>query len=286
MFHAMRHLAGLAVGLGLVASSSVASADVPKVGEPFAWPTIRRGWVDDPPNASEAAGRVVIHWFCSVKAAVCRDDLARLVNLRENNSKVYVIAYISDAKNRRSAQRLDPIREEPGTGAVAYGKEVDRLAPSLGLPAGGTIVVDVDGRAALVGPSTDPDTLDKRDAKVRALADAIREYKLSRSGPSSVKVGDRFSLEVKVELATWLSYDRKAPFQFVLNAPGTINCTSTKLGINDVRIDGRIVTGAFSCTATKSGNYELTASLRFGFGAATRGTGVGSDSARWKFQAK
>ena len=280
----MRHLAIAVVALGI--ASQAAYADVPRVGETFAWPTVRRGWIGDPPSASDAAGKVVIHWFCSVKVSVCRDDLARLVQLREDNTKVYVIAYIADARSKRSAQKLDPVREDVGYGAVAYGKEVDRLGPALGLPAGGTIVVDADGRTALVGPSTDPDTLDKRDNKVKALADAIREYRLSRSGPTAVKVGDKFNLDLKVELSSWLNLNRSAPFQFTLNVPSTITCTSSKLGLNDVRVDGRVVTASYHCSATRGGNYELTAALRFGYVTSSRATGVGSDQVRWKFQAK
>ena len=288
----MRNLAIAAFALGIL-SSTVARADIPKVGDQMPWPTVKKFWLDDPPNAADAAGKVVIHWFCSAKKVKdanspnnCYDDLARLVDMRENNTKVYVIAYISDAKTKKLAKKLDPIREDVGAGAVAYGKEVDRLGATIGLPSGGSIVQDVDGKIALVAPSTDPDFLDKRDAKVKELADAIKLYTTTQSGPSQVKVGDKFSLDVSVTLESWLTTSSKAPFEFKLTAPANITCTATKLAAKDVKMDARSITASFSCTAGKAGSYEASATLQFGFDNPTKATGVGSDSARWKFTAK
>jgi hypothetical protein len=281
----MRNLALAAFVLGIL-SSTAARADIPKVGDPMAWPTVKKFWLDDPPNASDAAGKVVVHWYCSAKIAECKDDLARLVEMRESNAKVYVIAYISDAKSKRTAKKLDPIREDVGTGAVAYGKEVDRLGATIGLPAGGSIVQDVDGKVALVAPSTDPEFLDKRDAKVKELIAAIKEYSASSKGPSQVKVNEKFSLEVSITLASWLVTSTKSPLEFTLTAPANISCTKTKLGDKDVKMDARSISASFSCTAQKGGSYELSASLRFGFETPTKATGVGSDSARFKFTAK
>lgn len=281
----MRTLAFAALVLGVLGSAA-ARADIPKVGDPMPWPTVKKYWVDDPPNASDAAGKVVIHWFCSAKVDTCRDDLARLVDLRENNAKVYVIAYISDARNKKAAGKMDPIREDVGTGAVAYGKEVNRLGAMIGLPAGGSIVQDVDGKVALVAPSTDPEFLDKRDKKVKDLTDAIKDYAVTYNGPSAVKVGDKFALDVSVTLASWLTTSSKAPFEFALTAPANISCTSTKLAAKDVTMDSHTIKATFSCTASKAGSYEASATLRFGYDNPTKATGVGSDSARWKFTAK
>ena len=281
----MRNLAIAAFTLGIL-STTAARADIPKVGDPMAWPTVKKFWLDDPPNAADAAGKVVVHWYCSAKIAECKDDLARLVEMRESNAKVYVIAYISDAKSKRTAKKMDPIREDVGTGAVAYGKEVDRLGATIGLPAGGSIVQDVDGKIALVAPSTDPEFLDKRDAKVKELVDAIKEYASTSKGPSQVKVGERFSLDVSITLASWLTTSSKQPLEFTLTAPANVTCTSTKLGTKDVKMDARSISASFSCTASKAGSYEMSASLRFGFETPTKATGVGSDSARFKFTAK
>ena len=281
----MRNLAVAAFALGIL-STSAARADIPKVGDPMAWPTVKKYWLDDPPNAADAAGKVVIHWYCSTKNEVCKDDLARLVETRESNAKVYVIAYISDARNKRAAKKLDPIGEEPGAGAVAYGKEVDRLGATIGLPAGGSIVQDVDGKIALVAPSTDPEFLDKRDAKVKALTDAIKLYTVSSKGPSQVKLNEKFSLDVSISLASWLTTNSKTPLALTLTAPANITCTSTKLTEKDVKMDARSITASWSCSATKAGSYEMSATLRFGFDTPTKATGVGSDTARFKFTAK
>lgn len=282
----MRNLAAAALALGVLAAATVARADIPKVGDPMPWPTVKKFWLGDPPNAADAAGKVVIHWFCSGKVATCKDDLARLTELRESNAKVYVIAYLSDAKNKRAATKLDPIRDDVGAGATAYGKEVDRLGATIGLPAGGSIVQDVDGKVALIAPSTDADFLDKRDQKVKALIEAIKEYTVASSGPNQVKVGEKFELKVTVQLASWLTTSSKSPVEFALSNPPNITCTATKLAAKDVKMDAKTIAATFSCTAGKAGSYETSASLRFGFDNPTRATGVGSDSARWKFIAK
>ena len=137
-----------------------------------------------------------------------------------------------------------------------------------------------------VAPSTDPEFLDKRDAKVKELIAAIKEYSSSSKGPSQVKVGEKFSLDVSITLASWLTTSTKSPLEFTLTAPANISCTSTKLGSKDVKMDARSISASFSCTAGKSGSYEMSAALRFGFETPAKATGVGSDSARFKFTAK
>lgn len=281
----MRNLAvAAALAVGLLAST-VAHADLPKIGEPMPWPTVKKSWLGDPPNAADAAGKVVIHWFCSTKVATCKDDLARLTELREQNAKVYVIAYLSDARSKRAAAKLDPIRDDVGAGATAFGKEVDRLGATIGLPAGGSVVQDVDGKVQLLAPSTDADFLDKRDAKVKELTAAIKEYSVAQTGPNQVKVGDKFELKASIALAAWLTTSSKAVMELVLSAPPNVTCTKTALGTKDVAMDAKTITATWSCTAGKAGSYEASATLRFGFETPTRATGVGSDSARWKFTA-
>ncbi|TMQ27498.1 MAG: hypothetical protein E6J90_02490, partial [Deltaproteobacteria bacterium] len=73
-------------------------AVLPAVGDVFGieggpgWPKL--DWLYDVPQASDAAGKVMIHWFCAPKVQACTDDLARIVTLKENG-KVYIIAYIN-----------------------------------------------------------------------------------------------------------------------------------------------------------------------------------------------
>src|SRR4051812_49350388 len=125
--------------LGAMATSAVAApaskqpavvAVLPAVGDslPLAghvtWPV--REWLYDVPSEKDAAGKIVIHWFCTQKVKMCVDDLARIVTLKEN-ARVYVIAYISGLKG--DAKKLDPIRESEGVGrgTVAFGKGVQAM---------------------------------------------------------------------------------------------------------------------------------------------------------------
>ena len=48
---------------------------------PASWPKL--DWLYDVPAASDAAGKVVIHWFCAPKIPACADDLARVIALRD-----------------------------------------------------------------------------------------------------------------------------------------------------------------------------------------------------------
>src|SRR4051812_31771555 len=50
-----------------------------------------REWLYDVPSDKDAAGKVVIHWFCAPKVKTCTDDLARIVTLKENG-RAYVVA--------------------------------------------------------------------------------------------------------------------------------------------------------------------------------------------------
>jgi hypothetical protein len=274
-------IASFAVVVSL-AISSTARADLPKVGDFLAWPTMK-AWLGDPPSQADAAGKIVVHWFCSPKTETCADDLGRIVGLREAG-RVYIVAYIAGTK--KQAKRLDPVREEVGGGAVSYGaKPVQHLMSSLGLPAGGSIVVDVDGRVAYVSSTSQPDVLDARDTKISSLVSAIKEFTVGQSGPKEVKVGAKFTLDVSVDLASWLTFSKKAPTELVLGPPPGVTCT-TKLTASDLKIEGRKMSGSFSCTAQKKGVYETRATLRFGYDHPAGATGVGSDSVKWKFEAK
>jgi hypothetical protein len=74
---------------------------LPAVGDSFglsgpgSWPKL--DWLYDLPSPGDAAGKVVIHWFCAPKLVGCTDDLARIVTLKEAG-RVYVIAYINGTK--------------------------------------------------------------------------------------------------------------------------------------------------------------------------------------------
>src|SRR5690349_18356647 len=87
-------------------------ATLPKVGDVLGqsgapdWPKLT--WLYETPSANDAAGRVVVHWFCTPKISACTDDLARIVTLRDTNH-VYIVAYINGTQ--RDAKKLDPIRE-------------------------------------------------------------------------------------------------------------------------------------------------------------------------------
>src|SRR5262245_10695355 len=179
----------LAIVLVLVWSATAAAqSSIPKVGDTFAltgaadWPKLT--WSYNAPSNNDAAGKVVIHWFCSPKGT-CADDLARLVTLRENGG-VYIVAYIDGSM--REAKKLDPIRESEGVGrgTMATGPGVKKLFKQLGITKGpASIVVDVDGKVKLVATSGDINELDSRDTIIKSLIDAIKAFTTSNEGPKT-----------------------------------------------------------------------------------------------------
>src|SRR6185312_8479370 len=73
-----------------------AASEMPAAGDtlplsPDYWG--KQKWLYEAPSDSDAAGKVVIHWFCTAKLQACTDDLARIINLRDNG-KVYIVAYL------------------------------------------------------------------------------------------------------------------------------------------------------------------------------------------------
>ena len=64
----------------------------------------KRDWLYADPSQKDAAGKVVIHWFCSPKVKTCADDLARIVTLKEND-RVYIVAHIAGTKARSRSVR-------------------------------------------------------------------------------------------------------------------------------------------------------------------------------------
>jgi hypothetical protein len=263
-------------------------AVLPAVGDAFAlsggpgWPKL--DWLYDVPAAGDAAGKVVIHWFCAPRIATCIDDLARIVTLKENG-RVYVVAYINGT--RPQAQKLDPIRESEGVGrgTVAFGRGATALMKSLGVAGPASIVVDIDGKVQLVTTAATPADLDARDAKVTAASAAIKEYVASHDGPTVVKPGDKFPLSIAIKLASWLKYSDKTPMQLDITVPPDIKCDATKLLGDQIKLADKQLTATVTCSGPK-GIYQARGELRFGYDAPGGGTGLGAESADWKFEIK
>ena len=188
---------------------------LPSVGETLAlsgapgWPQ-KLEWLYDVPSPTDAAGKIVIHWFCAPKVTTCIDDLARVVTLKENGASTW--SRTSTAP-RREAKKLDPIRETEGVGrgTVSFGKQVAALAKRMSVTGPASIVVGLDGKIAFVTTGPSPADLDARDAKVTALSTAIRDYASTSEGPKIVKPDDKFRLTMTVKLASWLKYSKQTP---------------------------------------------------------------------------
>jgi hypothetical protein len=262
----------------------LARADKPVVGQPWPWPS-SKDWLEGSPIGSDAAGKVVVHWFCKPKSEDCKTDLARIFNMREQGN-VYVIAYINGTK--RDATKLDPVRGEVGAGAVAYGKSVAALTKALGISAAQmpvSVVTDVDGKVAAITYTGDPDQLDLRDKKVSALVDAIKIFTVATSGPpGTVKKGTSFELGVSAELATWLEFDTAAAPELKLTLPPDVTCDATVLRADKIKIEGKKLSATVSCKGAVKGSYEAAGALRFRYRGPNKAVGLGEDAMRWKFQ--
>jgi hypothetical protein len=246
------------------------------------WPKLE--WLYDAPSAGDAAGKVVIHWFCAPKIQACTDDLARIVTLKEAG-RAYIIAYINGTKAQ--AQKLDPIRgsEGIGRGTVAFGRGAIKLMKDLGVTGPASIVVDVDGKVQLVATAAAPADLDARDAKANAAIAAIKEYVSTPDGPKVVKAGDKFQLTMSIKLASWLKYSDKTPMELDITAPSDLKCDATKLRGDQIKVADKQLTATVTCSGPR-GIYEARAELRFGYDAPGGGTGMGAESAGWKFEIK
>lgn len=274
--------AALAATAALTLGAATARAETPAIGEVWVWPSAK-DWLEGAPNGNDAAGKVVVHWFCKPRVEDCTTDLARIFHMREQGS-IYVIAYINGSK--RDAQKLDPVRGEVGAGAVAYGKSVAALFKkmSIGTALPMSIVLDVDGKVALVTFNGDPDQLDARDAKVASLVGAIKTFAVQGTGPSApVKKGERFELAVTAELASWLAFDSSVKPEIKLRLPPDVTCEATALKGDAIKVTGRKLSAAVGCRGAVKGSYEATGSLRFSYRAPNKAIGVGEDAIRWKF---
>lgn len=274
------------LALALVAPRR-AAADTPVVGQPWVAPVIKT-WLSATPSIDDAAGKVTIHWFCKPKLEACRDDLARIYNMREQQTKVYVVAYINGTI--KDARKLDPVRGDVGAGAVAYGKPVAALMKSMGvgwsaLPM--SIVVGTDGKVAMFTADSDPEQLDERDAKIATMLAAIHEYTLGSFAPkSTVKVGQAFELGIKLELASWLHYDPARPAVLTVTPPPDVKCDATTVMPDKMKIVGNSLEATIHCTAAVKGSYEAKGMVRFNFVGPRNGVGLGDDGVKWKFEVR
>ncbi len=260
----------------------IASADIPTVGNAWVAPTAKT-WLGGSPVVTDAAGKVTVYWFCKPKNDACKDDLARLFNMREQGN-VYVVAYIGGTK--RDARKLDPVRSEVGAGAVAYGPALAKALAKLGVSTAPTsIVVDTEGKVAHVSIGGEPDSLDARDQKVAALVAAIKEFTLRPSGPEQVKPGQRFELKADVELASWLAFDAGVKPEVRLTVPPDVTCDAAGKAI-PATLEGRRLTAVVGCTGAVKGSYEARMDLRFGYRALNKAVGVGQDTVSFKFQVR
>jgi hypothetical protein len=261
-------------------------ATLPKAGDAFAlagageWPKL--AWMYAAPSTNDAAGRVVVHWFCSPSpkkvATECADDLARIIGLRDTGH-VYVVAYL--AGSEREAKKLDPIKESEGIGkgTVAYGPGVVKLMKQLGLTEG-AVVVDVDGTVKVVTTSGDLNELDARDKIVNDLIAGIKDFTTSHDNPATAKIGDKFQLVFKVQLASWLTFNQKNPVElFTVNVTKDVQCTTS------TSIDGHTLVGTATCSG-KRGVYEAQSTIRFEYESPSGGHGTGQDGATYKFEIK
>ncbi len=256
---------------------------MPGVGDtltlvPDFWP--KQKWLYDAPSANDAAGKVVIHWFCTAKVQACTDDLARIVNLRDNG-RVYIIAYLDG--NVSLAKKLDPIRESEGVGkgTVAIGPGVTKLMKLIGVKPGPTsIVVGLDGKVTMVTVNSDTNALDARDAEVNKEIGAIKDFTTSHDGPITAKAGQKFPLTFKVHLAGWLNFSQKTPMQFDVSVPKDIKCDATSLKGDQLKIEGKQLTATVNCSAPH-GVYQAVGKIRFGFDSPTGAHGLGDDGTKW-----
>ncbi|CAN5911911.1 hypothetical protein BH11MYX2_BH11MYX2_01990 [soil metagenome] len=267
----------------------VPAAKLPAVGEALpllgsgSWAT--KDWLYDVPSDKDAAGKVVVHWFCGPKQKACADDLARILTLRETG-RVYIIAHIDGSKGQ--AKKLDPIRESEGVGhgTLAYGAATTKLMKQMGVTGPASVVVDVDGKVQLVTTGSTPAELDARDAKVNELYKSIKAYKVAvGETPKNVKPGDKFALSITIALSPWLTYSKTSPSEYTLTLPPDFKCDAKSLKGDQLKPNGQTLTASVSCTAPK-GSYEARGDLRFGYSTGSGGDGLGTEGGKWKFEVK
>ena len=279
------------VTFAATAAAQPKTATLPKTGDALPltgaaeWPKLQ--WLYEAPSQNDAAGKIVVHWFCSptpkAVAMSCAEDLAHIINLRDTGH-VYIVGYL--AGTQRDAKKLDPIRESEGIGkgTVAYGPGVVKLMKQLGVTEG-AIVVDVEGKVRAVTTSGDLNELDARDKVVNDLISGLHDFTTSHDNPATVKAGDKFPLTFKVQLSSWLTFSQKTPAQFDLTVPKDIKCASTTLRGEQLVIEGHMMTATATCSGPR-GVYEAQGSIRFEYDSPSGAHGTGADGATYKFEIK
>ncbi len=249
------------------------------------WPT-NLTWMYDVPNVKDAAGKVVIHWFCAPKLAGCTDDLARITTLKETLPNVYVIAYINTT-NKAEAKKLDPIRDSEGVGrgTVAYGAPTAKFFKTLGITGPVSFVVGVDNKLLQITNGSTPADLDGRDAKVTSLVAGIKLYTAKLDGPATIKATAKFDLSLTITLASWLVYSKKpgTTMDFKATVPKEITCTNTTLKGDQLVAVNQTMVAKMTCSGPK-GSYEAAAQIQFGYDVPSGATGIGADGGKWKFE--
>lgn len=288
-----RRLAVTAFVLGICSLSTTAfaqSASTPRVGDvldlsPAAWG--KQTWALGAPSNNDAAGKVVVYWFCTPKVTACVEDLARVVTLKENGG-VYIVAYVNGSM-RDAKKKLDPIRESEGVGrgTMAAGPAVKKLFKLLGIAKGPwSIVVDVDGKVKAVTTSGDLNELDARDTLVKQLVEAVKPYTATNEGAKGGNPASKLSFTIRIQLSPWLTFSKKTPMSYTFTGAKEIKCEpGTTLTGDKLKLDGRILTGTVTCTAPK-GSYQARAEIKFGYESVAGAQGLGVEAASWKFDIK
>ena len=132
---------------------------------PTVWP--KQKWLYEAPSSDDAAGKVVIHWFC-IGQARRRAPMTSRASSTCATTAASTSSRIIDG-NATYAKKLDPIRESEGVGkgTVAIGPGVTKLMKQIAVkPGPSSIVADTDGKVAMVTVDSDPNALDARDAEV------------------------------------------------------------------------------------------------------------------------
>jgi hypothetical protein len=283
----IRRLALAAFVLGIASTTAFAQASMPKVGDtlelaPGAWGV--QSWTFGSPSTTDAAGKVVIHWFCTPKVPACIDDLARIVTLKENGG-VYIVAYVNGTA--RDAKKLDPIRESEGVGrgTVATGAGVKKLFKGLGIAKGPqSIIVDVDGKVKAITTSGDINELDARDTIVKTLIEAVKPYTVTNEGAKTGNPTSKLTFTIRVQLSPWLSFSKKSTPDYTFTGAKEIKCDAAP-GKGKATTDGKVLTATVTCTAPK-GVYQARGEVRFGYESPSGAQGLGVEAASWKFEIK
>jgi len=236
------------------------------------WPRLAE-WLHGAPSTNDADGKIVVHWFCAATKP-CREDLARVRKLARNDH-VYVVAHVAGKKS--DAKKLDPIRGG-GHGTVSYGATTIKLAKALKLAGPTTIVVDRDGKAALV--ATGAGERDARDAKVGELTADIKDYVVSSTTNDA---GDKRELVMTVELANGLSYSDKQPAKLTLEPVNGLSCDATELAGDRLHITGKTLTATITCSG-EPGEHAVAGELAFGYETTGGSARHGSERAEWKVE--